>query len=114
MSELVESWLLEAEIIYNDKSFFPNNTDMYMKAVWKISILPLDGHVRINPVCEKVFGSTTMTTNNSTLKKTVKLEFETDESWAYETIKRDDTSSFDIFPDKAIVNFDKKHVKIFF
>jgi len=114
MSELIESFLLEAEIIFNDKSFFPNNTDMFIKAIWRLSTTSLEGHIKINPVCEKVFGTTTRITNSSFLKKTIKLEFETDNSWAYETIKRNDTSSFDIFPDKAILNFDKKHVKIFF
>jgi len=114
MSDLVESWLLEVEIVYNDKSFFPNNTEMYIKVLWKISVQHKKGHVVVNPICEKVFGSTTMVTNNSSLKKTVKLEFETDDSWVYETIKRSDCNSFDIFPDKGIVDFDKKHVKIFF
>jgi hypothetical protein len=107
---MIASKLLEAIVIIGDKEIKVLNTEMTIMVKWEMNLKKgIDSYTMQVSVYE-VFGDFGWKQQSDNYTLTKKYEFKSDSSWSYEVLAN--AITFPLSPTFAIINFDKKQIKI--
>lgn len=108
--------LLEVNIIKKDRSTQYVNAELDIKLEWYVSVHYTDAEAKLEFSFNKIFGSTTKELNFVDYQELRSTKYDISENWTFSVDKEYNTfNPLALFsPVSAIINFDKRTVKIQF